>query len=86
MVSKAQSTILAKVSGSSLATRRSIWLYSSGKWLCCSFDLLLIDYECSGDVFPLHPLDVVSSVSSDPSDSCIGTFIPQTITIGGGQL
>ncbi|KAI5120673.1 hypothetical protein M0805_006962 [Coniferiporia weirii] len=41
--------------------------------------------QFGGQVYPLHPLDVVDK-SSATSNSCIGTFIPQAVSVGSGQF
>ncbi|EJD01502.1 acid protease [Fomitiporia mediterranea MF3/22] len=41
--------------------------------------------QFGGNVFPLHPLDVVVP-SSPSSKDCIGSFIPQELAIGSGQF
>ena len=79
--------ILNKDCGLCPVLLRLIWLYSSGKEDCYHDSESLA--ECadrSGDIFPLHPLDVVSSDSSTTDSSCIGTFIPQPISVGAGEL
>lgn len=40
----------------------------------------------SGQIFPLHPLDVVPKSSSNPNN-CMGSFVPQDISvIASGHL
>jgi saccharopepsin len=41
--------------------------------------------QFNGRVFPIHPLDVTPQGIADPS-TCVGSFIPQAIAIGAGQL
>jgi len=39
----------------------------------------------SGQVFPVHPLDVTPADLTNPS-TCVGSFVPQTISVGAGEL
>ncbi|KAJ8509332.1 hypothetical protein ONZ45_g8504 [Pleurotus djamor] len=44
-----------------------------------------IALQIAGQVFPLHPLDVVPHGLADPT-SCVGSFIPQTVSVGAGEF
>ena len=39
----------------------------------------------SGQVFPIHPLDV-TPLSLSSRSTCVGSFVPQRIAIGAGEL
>lgn len=41
--------------------------------------------SCRGRVFPIHPLDIVPYSLSDPT-SCVGSFVPQSVAVGNGEL
>lgn len=43
------------------------------------------EISCSGQVLPLHPLDVTPTGLIDAS-TCVGSFIPQTVSVGAGEL
>lgn len=45
----------------------------------------MLNFLDSGQVFPVHPLDVVPKSVSD-TNSCVGSFVPQSISVGGGEL
>lgn len=61
---------------------------SSGLWTVPCDAEVDMALQFGSDVFPLHPLDIVVSSSADSSDlsSCIGAFIPSSVSIGGNQF
>jgi len=70
------------VIGESLVRLKLIWP--------CNLGLLFVivtlrsgayTFIFSGQVFPIHPLDVNPSMAADPS-VCIGSFVPQSFSIG----
>jgi len=41
--------------------------------------------QIGGNIYPLHPLDVTPNGLTDPSQ-CIGSFIPQSVSVGAGEF
>ncbi|KAH9846972.1 acid protease [Lenzites betulinus] len=61
--------------------------YSSalGQWVVpCSAEVD-VALQFGSTVYPIHPLDVTPNSLSDNA-TCVGSFIPQTISIGAGQF
>ena len=44
-----------------------------------------VDMLSSNQIFPIHPLDVTPTALGDPN-TCVGSFIPQSVSVGSGQL
>ncbi|KIY49197.1 acid protease, partial [Fistulina hepatica ATCC 64428] len=58
---------------------------SLGQWIVpCDYEID-IALQISDQIFPLHPLDV-SPTSLTDSSQCVGSFIPQSISVGEGQF
>ncbi|KAJ3498998.1 hypothetical protein NLJ89_g10148 [Agrocybe chaxingu] len=54
---------------------------AAGYWkVPCSAEVNLA-LQIGGQVFPVHPLDVNPTLAADPT-TCIGSFIPQALSIG----
>ena len=66
-------------------TPKLIWRCNSGQYELMLEAHLFLTIILSGQVYPLHPLDVVPTSVSDVK-SCVGSFIPQSISVGGGEL
>ena len=49
------------------------------------FSEIFANGDDSGKVYPLHPLDVVPRAAYSPT-GCVGTFVPQTVAVGRGEL
>ncbi|KAI0278841.1 acid protease [Russula aff. rugulosa BPL654] len=64
--------IFGNVAGARLDPETGIWSVPCG----AEIDIAV---QINGQVFPLHPLDVVPKSSTDPNN-CIGSFIPQDIS------
>ncbi|KAG1820188.1 aspartic peptidase domain-containing protein [Suillus subaureus] len=41
--------------------------------------------QFDNQIFPIHPLDVSPTSLSDPS-TCVGSFVPQSVSVGAGQF
>ncbi|KAH8118676.1 acid protease [Phellopilus nigrolimitatus] len=74
----AAKAIYGGVDGASFDENQGLWV------LPCDAEIDMA-LQFGGNVYPLHPLDVNSKASST-SDSCIGTFVPQSVSIGNGQF
>ncbi|KAI0347326.1 acid protease [Trametopsis cervina] len=58
---------------------------SLGQWTVpCSAEID-IALQFGGVVYPIHPLDVSPQSLSVPNQ-CVGTFIPQTVSVGAGEF
>ncbi|KDQ28961.1 hypothetical protein PLEOSDRAFT_1112018 [Pleurotus ostreatus PC15] len=58
---------------------------SMGQWVVpCSAEIS-IALQINGQVFPIHPLDVTPAGLVDPSQ-CVGSFVPQTVSVGSGEF
>ncbi|PCH41241.1 acid protease [Wolfiporia cocos MD-104 SS10] len=56
-----------------------------GMWVVpCSAEVD-IALQFDGTVYPINPLDV-TPVNIDNKSQCIGTFIPQSVSVGGGEF
>ncbi|KAG6821281.1 hypothetical protein H0H93_002391 [Arthromyces matolae] len=58
---------------------------ASGQWIVpCGFEIDMA-LQIGGQVFPVHPLDVAPSGLST-NGACVGSFVPQTVSVGAGQF
>ncbi|KAJ6515898.1 aspartic peptidase domain-containing protein [Mycena sanguinolenta] len=58
---------------------------SLGQWIVPCDAEVDIALQFGSQVFPLHPLDVTVAYLSD-SSVCVGTFVPQTLSVGSGEF
>lgn len=63
---------------------RLTWRFKLGR-LFVSVVCRTYEVSCRGQVLPLHPLDVTPSGLTDPT-ICVGSFVPQTVSVGAGEL
>ncbi|KII95204.1 hypothetical protein PLICRDRAFT_48168 [Plicaturopsis crispa FD-325 SS-3] len=56
-----------------------------GQWVVPCDAEIDMALQFNGQVYPLHPLDVSPVSTTDPS-TCIGTFVPQAVTVGKGEF
>ncbi|KAJ7771356.1 aspartic peptidase domain-containing protein [Mycena maculata] len=61
--------------------------YSSelGQWTIPCEAEVDIALQFGGEVFPIHPLDVTPT-SLDNTSLCVGSFVPQTVSVGSGEF
>ncbi|KAJ7180081.1 acid protease [Mycena crocata] len=61
--------------------------YSStmGQWIVPCDAEVDIALQFGGEVFPIHPLDVTPT-SLGNSSLCVGSFVPQTVSVGAGEF
>ncbi|KAG6880052.1 hypothetical protein C0992_007369 [Termitomyces sp. T32_za158] len=58
---------------------------SSGQWIVpCDFEIDMA-LQIGGQVFPVHPLDVTPSGLAS-NGVCVGSFVPQTVSVGAGEF
>ncbi|KAG6861612.1 hypothetical protein C0995_014519 [Termitomyces sp. Mi166 len=58
---------------------------ASGQWIVpCDFEID-IALQIGGQVFPVHPLDVTPSGLAS-NGVCVGSFVPQTVSVGAGEF
>ncbi|KAG6900971.1 hypothetical protein C0993_004409 [Termitomyces sp. T159_Od127] len=58
---------------------------SSGQWTVpCEFEVDMA-LQIGGQVFPVHPLDVTPSGLAS-NGVCVGSFVPQTVSVGAGEF
>ncbi|KAF8222162.1 acid protease [Tricholoma matsutake] len=58
---------------------------SLGQWVVpCDYEIDMA-LQIGGQVLPLHPLDVTPTSLTD-STTCVGSFIPQTVSVGTGEF
>lgn len=56
-----------------------------GQWVIpCSYEVNMA-LQIAGDIFPIHPLDVNPSGLTS-TNTCVGSFIPQTVSVGAGEF
>jgi saccharopepsin len=56
----------------------------------CVFFITLTEYSLtstltSNQIFPIHPLDVTPTSTGD-KNTCVGSFVPQSVAVEAGQL
>uniref|UniRef100_A0A0W0FJQ2 Peptidase A1 domain-containing protein n=1 Tax=Moniliophthora roreri TaxID=221103 RepID=A0A0W0FJQ2_MONRR len=56
-----------------------------GQWVVPCDAEVDIAIQIQGQVFPIHPLDVNPKDMGDPT-KCVGSFVPQTFSIGAGKF
>ncbi|KAG5724355.1 Aspartic protease [Termitomyces sp. T112] len=58
---------------------------ASGQWTVpCNFEIDMA-LQIGGQVFPVHPLDVTPSGLAS-NGVCVGSFVPQTVSVGAGEF
>ncbi|KAI0921265.1 hypothetical protein AcW2_006291 [Taiwanofungus camphoratus] len=58
---------------------------SLGQWVVpCSAEVD-VALQFGGSVYPINPLDMTPASLTDPS-TCVGSFIPQSVSVGDGQF
>ncbi|TFK55700.1 acid protease [Heliocybe sulcata] len=56
-----------------------------GQWVVpCSAEIDMA-IQIGGQVYPIHPLDVSPYSLSDPT-TCVGSFVPQSVSVGAGEF
>jgi len=66
--------------------QRLTWPYSSGGLSISALILsCLTGYIPSGQIVPIHPLDVTPKSLTNSSE-CVGSFVPQSVGVGEGAL
>jgi len=56
-----------------------------GQWVVPCGAEINMALQFGNQIFPLNPLDVSPNSTSDPS-TCVGSFIPQSVSVGAGQF
>ncbi|KAL0949984.1 hypothetical protein HGRIS_009998 [Hohenbuehelia grisea] len=56
-----------------------------GQWVVPCGAEIDMALQIGGQVFPLHPLDVSPAGLSD-SNTCVGSFVPQSVAVGAGEF
>lgn len=56
-----------------------------GQWVVPCDQELDVALQIGGKVYPLHPLDVTPPSLTDPT-TCVGSFVPQSVSVGAGQF
>lgn len=56
-----------------------------GQWTVPCDAEINMALQFDNQIFPIHPLDVSPASSSDPS-TCVGSFLPQSVSVGAGQF
>ncbi|KAH0839755.1 aspartic peptidase domain-containing protein [Lanmaoa asiatica] len=61
--------------------------YSSslGQWVVPCDAEIDMALQIDNQIFPIHPLDVTPTALGDPN-TCVGSFLPQSVSVGGGQF
>ncbi|KAJ7095380.1 aspartic peptidase domain-containing protein [Mycena belliarum] len=58
---------------------------TAGQWIVPCDAEVDIALQFGGEVYPIHPLDVTPT-SLTNSSLCVGSFIPQTVSVGAGEF
>ncbi|KAF7794539.1 hypothetical protein EIP86_005673 [Pleurotus ostreatoroseus] len=58
---------------------------SLGQWVVPCDAEVDVALQFGGNVYPIHPLDMTPASVSDPN-TCLGSFIPQAVAVGGGEF
>ncbi|KAJ7129676.1 aspartic peptidase domain-containing protein [Mycena epipterygia] len=58
---------------------------SLGQWIVPCDAEVDIALQFAGEIFPIHPLDVTPTSLGNDS-LCVGSFIPQTVSVGAGEF
>ncbi|KAF9259504.1 acid protease [Marasmius fiardii PR-910] len=56
-----------------------------GQWIVPCDAEIDIALQIGGQVFPVHPVDLIPKDTTNPS-RCVGSFVPQSLSIGPGQF
>lgn len=56
-----------------------------GQWVVPCEAEIDMAIQIGGEVFPIHPLDVTPASLTDPS-TCVGSFVPQSVSVGAGEF
>lgn len=58
---------------------------SLGQWVVpCNAEIDMA-LQIDNQIFPIHPLDVTPSTPGDPN-TCVGSFVPQSVSVGAGEF
>ncbi|KAL4081864.1 aspartic peptidase domain-containing protein [Scleroderma yunnanense] len=58
---------------------------SLGQWIVpCNVEIDMA-LQIDNQIFPIHPLDVTPVTPGD-SSTCVGSFVPQSVSVGAGQF
>ncbi|KAF5388318.1 hypothetical protein D9615_000408 [Tricholomella constricta] len=56
-----------------------------GQWVVpCDYEINMA-LQIGGQIYPIHPLDVAPSGLTS-SKTCVGSFVPQTVSVGAGEF
>ncbi|KAL0579550.1 hypothetical protein V5O48_002479 [Marasmius crinis-equi] len=58
---------------------------SLGQWIVPCNAEIDIALQIGGQVFPVHPVDIIPKDIANPS-RCVGSFVPQSLSIGAGSF
>jgi len=58
---------------------------SAGQWIVPCEAEIDMAIQINNQIYPLHPLDV-SPTSLTDSSTCVGSFLPQTVSVGQGEF
>lgn len=58
---------------------------SLGQWVVPCAAEIDMAIQIGDEVFPIHPLDVSPTSLSDPN-TCVGSFVPQSVSVGAGEF
>ncbi|CAL1700518.1 unnamed protein product [Somion occarium] len=58
---------------------------SLGQWVVPCDAEVNVALQIAGQVFPIHPLDMTPNSLTDPS-TCVGSFIPQSVSVGANSF
>ncbi|KAJ7507805.1 aspartic peptidase domain-containing protein [Mycena galericulata] len=56
-----------------------------GQWVVPCEAEVDIALQFGGEIFPIHPLDV-TPISLGNASLCVGSFVPQTVSVGSGEF
>ncbi|EGN93043.1 hypothetical protein SERLA73DRAFT_64735, partial [Serpula lacrymans var. lacrymans S7.3] len=56
-----------------------------GQWVVPCDAEIDMALQFNNQIYPIHPLDVSPASLSDPS-TCVGSFVPQSVSVGAGQF
>ncbi|KAF8138288.1 aspartic peptidase domain-containing protein [Boletus edulis] len=58
---------------------------SLGQWVLPCDAEIDVALQIDNQIFPIHPLDVTPTAMGDPN-TCVGSFIPQSVSVAPGQF
>ncbi|KAG5646556.1 hypothetical protein DXG03_002859 [Asterophora parasitica] len=59
---------------------------SIGQWIVPCDHEINMALQIGGQIYPIHPLDITPSGLTATNNTCVGSFVPQIVSVGAGEF